>query len=99
MDNHKMDNHKDSSMTWMMFICCVLPIFVLLFFWGTLSSLLSGGYLVLILVGACVLAHVAMTLRGRGKGRGEHHVQGGSDAGSVQQPTAKDEHKHGGCCH
>ncbi|MDP3244716.1 MAG: hypothetical protein Q8M83_03610 [bacterium] len=103
MHNH--NGKKNRSMMWMMLIC-ILFLGVLSFAGG---KLFSGGYLGPIFVGVFVIAHLWMMF----KGHGEHSdantekkydlpaatstAQAG--AASVKQPEAKDEHKHGGCCH
>ena len=91
MHNH--NGKKNLSMMWMMLVCCLLPIGLLLFAGGTLSS---GGYLWLILIGVFVVVCIWMMF----KGHGERKDDGTEDdkADSVGQPK-NDEHKHGGCCH
>src|SRR3989338_2632278 len=70
MHNH--NGKKDSGMKWMMLICCLLPLGLLLFAGGTLSS---GGYLWPILLGVVIVAHLLVMF----KGHGEH---GDKDAGA-----------------
>ena len=106
MRNH--NGKKDSGMKWMMLICCLLPLGLLLFAGGTLSS---GGYLWPILFGVMIVAHLLMMFKRHGE-----HSDKDSDTGAdstshtggqeriiektsaVEEPK-KDAHKHGGCCH
>ena len=81
-------------MMWMMLIC-ILPLVVLLFAGGKLSS---GGYLWPIRIGAFVIAHLVMMFKGHG-GHGDDDTQNKSDASSGKQSHPKSEHKHGGGCH
>lgn len=71
MHNH---NKKNSSITWMMLIC-IVPLVVLLFVGGELSS---GGYLWPILIGVFVAAHLWMMFKGHG-GHGDANTGEKSD--------------------
>ena len=62
MHNH--NGGKNSGMMWMMLICCALPLIVLLFVGGTVSSI--GGYFWPILIGAFVVMHIWTMFRGHG---------------------------------
>jgi hypothetical protein len=105
MHNH--NGKKDSGMMWMMAICCGLPLLILLFAGGSLSS---SGYFWPALVGVMVVAYLAMMWRGHGRHSDSdsdqndalHAVekkQTGGKADSAEQPK-KGEHKQGGgCCH
>ena len=95
MRNH--NGKKNSSMMWMMLIC-ILPLVVLLFAGGKVSS---GGYLWPILIGVFVIAHLVMMFKGHG-GHNDANMEEKSDASLGKQPETKDEHKkdkHGGCCY
>ena len=48
-------------MMWMMFICCALPLVVLFFAGGTIST---GGYFWPVLVGTLIVVHFWMMFRG-----------------------------------
>ena len=90
------DHNKDGGgkgMMWMMIPCLLLLGF--LFIGG--GSLSSGGYLWPILIGVFVVAHVWMMFRGHGKHGDDAEEK--VDNASAKQLDAKDEHKHGGCCH
>jgi len=63
MNHHNHNGKKNSSMMWMMLIC-LLPLAVL-FFVG--SGRFSTGYIVPILIGVCVGAHIWMMRRGHGE--------------------------------
>lgn len=92
MHNH--NGKKNSSITWMMLIC-IVPLVVLLFAGGKLSS---GGYLWPILIGAFVVAHLWIMFKGHG-GHSDADTEEKSDTALTKQPEEKDEHKHGGGCH
>ena len=96
MHNHNSNDggggHK--GMMWMMIPCLIL-VGVLFLGGGKLSG---GGYLWPILIGVFVVAHVWMMFRGHGK-HGNADPEEKVDDTSAKQPGAKDEHKHGDCCH
>jgi len=87
-------NGGGRGMMWMM-IPCLLLVGVLFLGGGKLSG---SGYLWPILIGIFVLAHVWMMFRGHGK-HGDTGTEDKIDDTSAKQSGAKDEHKHGGCCH
>jgi len=80
-------------MMWMM-IPCLLLLGILFLGGGKLSG---GGYLWPILIGVFVVAHVWMMFRGHGKHGNDTEEK--IDNASAKQLDAKDEHKHGVCCH
>ncbi|MFA4819004.1 MAG: hypothetical protein WC621_04120 [Patescibacteria group bacterium] len=102
------NNQKNSSLIWMMLICLLLLV-VLLFTGG---KLLAGGYLWPVLIGVFVIAHLWMMFKGH-KGHSGHSDANRAEKSNLpvplspapagatlaKQPEAKDEHKHGGCCH
>jgi len=91
-----MHNHNgkgDNSMMWMMMLCCALPLVFLLFAGG---AVFSGGYLLPIIIGVFVAAHIWMMFRGHGK-HGGTDVDEKTDDG--KDPETKDGHKKGSCCH
>jgi len=91
MHNH--NGKRDNSMMWMMMLCCALPLVFLLF---AGSTVFSGGYLLPIIIGVFVVAHIWMMFRGHG-GHGGTDENGKTDDG--KDPETKDGHKKGGCCH
>ena len=76
-DHNENNGHK--GMMWMM-IPCILLVVIALF--G--SKLASSNYLWLIILGVCVVPHIWMMLKGRGK---------------HEDKDENDKSKHGGCCH
>ena len=90
-----MHNHNgkgDSSMMWMMVLCCALPLIFLLF---AGSTVFSGGYIKYVLFGALAAAFLWMMWRGHGK----HGGASGSEKADEKESEKKDEHKKGSCCH
>lgn len=87
-------NGGGKGMMWMI-IPCLLLLGVLFLGGGKLSG---GGYLWPILIGVFVITHVWMMFRGHGK-HGDADAEEKVDDASAKQLGAKDEHKHGGCCH
>ena len=79
-------------MLWMILIC-VLPLVVLLFAGGKLSS---GGYLWPILIGAFIVAHLWMMFKGHG---GHSDVDEDGETKTPKQPEIKNKYQHGGGCH
>ena len=98
MHDHGGGNNK--SMLWMMLPCLLLLGF--LFFGG--SKLFSGGYLLWIIVGICVVPHIWMMFKGHGGHEGHSDTDMGDKTNntSAKQSETKDgndKHKGGGCCH
>lgn len=92
MNQHCNSGKKNSSMMWLMVVCCVSPLAVLLFAGSKFSF---GGYLVPILVGVCVISHIVMMLRGHG---GNADTNEGDDNNAGQLKT-KEKNKSNGSCH
>ena len=81
-------------MMWMMLVCCALPLVILIFAGGKLSS---GGYFWPILIGIFVVGHLAMMFRGHKKH--EQHGNTNENTNTSKQPETKDKNQHSGCCH
>mgnify|MGYP003393103175 CR=1 FL=1 len=77
-DHNENNGHK--GMMWMMIPCILLVVIAL--FGG--SKLASSNYLWLIILGVCVVPHIWMMLKRRGK---------------HEDKDENDKSKHGGCCH
>lgn len=93
-NNGRNGGHK--GVMWMMILCLLLlGVLFLVLDGGKLSS---SGYLWPILIGAFMVAHVWMMFRGHG-GHRDADTEEKSDAALEKQLDAKNEHKHGGCCH
>lgn len=92
MNHHCNGGKKNSSMMWLMAICCFLPLAVL-FFAGSKFSL--GGYLVPILIGVCVISHIVMMFRGHG---GKADTNEGND-NNEGQPETKEKNTPSRSCH
>src|SRR3989344_4941063 len=110
MHNHSNKDGGHKGMMWMMLIC-ILPLIVLLFVG---RKLFSAGYILPILIGACVVAHIWMMRKGHGE-HSDTNAEEKSDLSAdpstkasvqtgvlLEKPDTKDEHKEdkrGGCCH
>lgn len=104
MHAHHNQNDGYKRMMWMM-IPCLLLVGVLLLGGDSVSS---SGYLWPILIGLFVIAHIWFMRKGHGgqrddDGETESNLSAasavGADGALKKQPGAKEEHKHGGCCH
>ncbi len=86
---HNRDGKGGFPPLWMT-VLCVVPVLIL-FFVG--RRFYSGGYILPVLVGVCIVTHLWMMFRGHGSGK--------DNSEEKEVPTEhsdKKKHKHS-CCH
>lgn len=87
MHNH--DNHKENSwMMWAMLLCCLGPVFLVLFFGAGVTAGGISPWIVIGAVAVVAILHFVMMKRSHKHTQEQSHESGN-----------KDEHSGHGCCH
>ena len=87
-----MHDHNGKNDNWMMWVMIPCLLLIIVVFWGG-GKLISSKYLWLVMLGACVVPHIWMMLRGHG----EHEDTNTEDKTETKNENNKP--KHGSCCH
>lgn len=91
---------NNKNISWVMFLCCIAMILIAFF-------VLSGGgtsQFIWVVVGICVVGHIAMMFLGYGYGKEcdekiEKEAEKNNEQVNKNVETKKGDDHRGGCCH
>lgn len=94
MHDHDNNDKGMGSMTWMMVICCAVPLVLVLIFGLGGKALGASSWVIFGGVAVMILAHFFM-MRGHGHSNEEHKMNEGEDKNNKDHKN----HSGHGCCH